>query len=167
MVRRESCIAPAGASPVRVSAGALGSRVRSAGEIPTAKRIVESLGWEGARERAVTGSERRASLDRLSAERRTGWPSRSCHGEGNRQRLVFRKSAGHPRGTGDGTFSRDGAEHERPYPVRLVGRRATRIRGRPKSRGAGRESEGLIVPMKAVRSRWREGALLWLRRRRR
>jgi hypothetical protein len=40
--------------------------------------------------------------------------------------------------------------------------KTARIRGRPKSCGAGRESEGLIVLRKAVRSRWREGALLWL-----
>jgi hypothetical protein len=48
-------------------------------------------------------------------------------------------------------------------PTRHAFRRAetVRIRDRPKSRGAGRESEGLIVPVKAVRSRWREGALLW------
>lgn len=33
--------------------------------------------------------------------------------------------------------------------------------GRLKSRGAGRESEGFIVPMKACKiTRWREGALL-------
>ena len=30
-----------------------------------------------------------------------------------------------------------------------------------KGRRAERESEGLIVPMKAVRSRWRERASLW------
>jgi len=34
-------------------------------------------------------------------------------------------------------------------------------KAKPKSHGARRESEGPIVPMKAVRSRWREGALLW------
>ena len=34
----------------------------------------------------------------------------------------------------------------------------------PKALGAGRESEGLIVPVKADKtSRWREGALLWSR----
>ena len=32
--------------------------------------------------------------------------------------------------------------------------------GRLKSSGAGRESEGSVVPVKAARNRWREGALL-------
>lgn len=32
-----------------------------------------------------------------------------------------------------------------------------------KSRRAERESEGLVVPVKAVTSCWREGALLWSR----
>ena len=32
-----------------------------------------------------------------------------------------------------------------------------------KSRRAERESEGLVVPVKAGRTRWREGALLWSR----
>jgi hypothetical protein len=32
-----------------------------------------------------------------------------------------------------------------------------------KSRRAERESEGLVVPVKAGRTRWREGVLLWSR----
>ena len=43
MVRPESCTFPAGESPVRVSAGAPGSRHQSSGEIPGAERCVESL----------------------------------------------------------------------------------------------------------------------------
>src|SRR3990172_556811 len=42
-----------------------------------------------------------------------------------------------------------------------------RIRREPKASGAKRESEGLVVPLKAVTSRRREGALLWSRRGRR
>src|SRR5207302_4855113 len=42
-----------------------------------------------------------------------------------------------------------------------------RIRWKPKAHGAKRESEGLVVPMKAATNRWREGALLWSRRKRR
>ena len=39
--------------------------------------------------------------------------------------------------------------------------------GRLKVRGAGRESEGFVLPMKArSKTRWREGTLLWSRRRR-
>src|SRR3990172_7910504 len=43
MVRPESCVVPAGGSPVRVSAGAPGSRHQPAGEIPQVERCVESL----------------------------------------------------------------------------------------------------------------------------
>jgi retron-type reverse transcriptase len=42
-----------------------------------------------------------------------------------------------------------------------VGRETARIRERPKSRGAGRESEELIVPQRPVKAARREGALRW------
>jgi len=54
MVRPESSIDLTGASPVRVSAGAPGSRPRSAGGIPSAERGVKSLCQEGAQKRAAT-----------------------------------------------------------------------------------------------------------------
>jgi hypothetical protein len=54
MVRPESSIGSAGVSPVRVSAGAPGSRPRSAVGIPPAERGVESLCQEGAPKRAAT-----------------------------------------------------------------------------------------------------------------
>jgi hypothetical protein len=62
--------------------------------------------------------------------------------------------------SGGGTLGKNRVEHERPYPV--AGRAKTgHIRRMPKVRGAGRESERLIVPVKAWRTkRWREGALL-------
>jgi hypothetical protein len=50
MVRPESCTVPAGGSPVRVSAGAPGSRHQYTGEIPSAKRCVESLEVGGSEE---------------------------------------------------------------------------------------------------------------------
>jgi len=43
MVRPESCTVPAGGSPVRVSAGAPGSRHQPSGETPGAERCVKSL----------------------------------------------------------------------------------------------------------------------------
>ena len=53
MLRLGSCDRPAGESPVRVGAGALGSRPRLEGEIPMVERGVESLfggskrvGWD-------------------------------------------------------------------------------------------------------------------------
>ena len=61
MLRLASCVRPAGESPVRVSAGAPGSRPQSRGEIPAAERGVESLigakaSWEGASARAATAA---------------------------------------------------------------------------------------------------------------
>ena len=68
---------------------------------------------------------------------------------------------------GGGTLGKNRAEQERPYLA--VGSDEDRgyKAGRLKSHGAGRESEGFVVPMKACNTtRWREGALLWSRRRR-
>ena len=53
------------------------------------------------------------------------------------------------------------AEQERPYPAAKSGKDRAYKAGRLKSRGAGRKSEGPIVPAKACsKTRWREGALL-------
>ena len=119
----------------------------------------------GANQRAATTSER-CSLDTLSAERCLGGPSRSCRGEGNRQhpgpeRVLDLSGVGVPSGPG-GTLGRSKAEQERPYLAAKSGKDRAYKAGRLKSHGAGRESEGLVLPMKACsRTRWREGALLW------
>ncbi len=53
------------------------------------------------------------------------------------------------------------AEQERPYPAAWSGKDRAYKAGRLKSCGAGRESEGSIVPEKACKTtRWREGVLL-------
>src|SRR5271157_4347521 len=85
MVRPESCVLLAGARPVRVSAGAPGSRPQPRIEISavTAGRR-KPVQQQGAKKRAATLSER-CSLVKFSAERCWGGPSRSCHGEGKRQ----------------------------------------------------------------------------------
>jgi hypothetical protein len=157
-----------GGSPVRVSAGAPGSRLPTGGEIRLREaECQEPLKEREAKQRAATISERN-SLVKLSAERRLGGPSRSCHGEGNRQ-----YSAG-PDGmldllgvSGGGTLGKNRAEQERPSPAGESGKDRAYKAGRLKSRGAGRESEGCVVPGKACNTtRWREGTLLWSRRRR-
>jgi hypothetical protein len=63
--------------------------------------------------------------------------------------------------SGGGTSAQSNAEQERPYLAALSGKdRAYKV-GRLKSRGARRESERSIVPVKARNTtRWREGALL-------
>jgi hypothetical protein len=62
---------------------------------------------------------------------------------------------------GGGTFPEKSAEQERPYLAAQSGKDREYKAGRQKSSGAGRESEGFIVPRKGRKTtRWREGALL-------
>ena len=110
--------------------------------------------------RAVTISERN-SLVIFSAERCLGGPSRSCHGEGNRQYPGSERILDLPGVPGGGTQGKNKAEQERPYPAAKSGKGRTYKAGWLKTDGAGRESEGSIVPEKACsKTRWREGALL-------
>jgi hypothetical protein len=58
-------------------------------------------------------------------------------------------------------FERRIAEQERPYLAAKSGKDRAYKAGRRKAGGAGRESEGFVVPMKACsKTRWREGTLL-------
>ncbi len=62
---------------------------------------------------------------------------------------------------GGGTLGKNDAEQERPYLAAESGKDRAYKAGRQKAHGAGRESEGSIVPVKACsKTRWREGALL-------
>jgi hypothetical protein len=150
-VPRTCCIEPAGESPVRVSAGAPGSRVqRERRETSGAERTVESLCKEGATFRAVTIRSEACSLVRLSAERRTGGSSRSCHGEGQGQRGKTGGRVGAPRGTGHGTERRLDAEQERPSSAARSQGKAGTYKATPKGtwcregvRGARSTGEGV------------------------
>jgi tricorn protease-like protein len=103
MVRPERRVVLAGASPVRVSAGAPGSRLQPVGEIrPSRAECRKPLKERGANRRAATISERN-SLVILSAERCLGGPSRSCHGEGNRQHPGSERMLDLPGVAGGGT----------------------------------------------------------------
>ncbi len=73
VLRLGSCLRPAGGSPVRVSAGAPGSRPRLVVERRRAERGVESL----------FGGSERAGCDCSLVKYTIGEPSRSCHGEGH------------------------------------------------------------------------------------
>src|SRR5580704_10899833 len=152
----------AGGSPVRVSAGAPGSRLPTGGDIRLSEaECRKPLKERGANQRAATISERN-SLVKFSAERCSGGPSRSYHGEGNRQHSA--KPDGMvdlPGVSGGGTLGKSKAEQERPYLAAESGKDRGYKAGRLKSYGAGRESEGFVVPEKARKiTRWREGALL-------
>jgi len=160
MVRPERRVLLAGASPVRVSAGAPGSRPQARAEMPTVRAgRQESILWR-ARKRAATSSERCSHVI-FSAERCLKGPSRSYRGEGNRQQSRPERLLDLSGVAGGGTFPKKSAEQERPYLAAKSGKDREYKAGRSKSSGAGRESEGSVVPMKACKTtRWREGALL-------
>ena len=62
---------------------------------------------------------------------------------------------------GGGTLGQNKAEQERPYLAAKSGKDRAYKAGWLKTNGAGRKSEGFIVPRKACsKTRWREGALL-------
>ena len=161
MVRPERRVVLAGASPVRVSAGAPGSRLQPGGEIrPSRAECQKPLKERGANQRAATISERN-SLVKSSAERCLGGPSRSFRGEGNRQHPGTERMLDLSGVAGGGTSGQSNAEQERPYLAAESGKDRAYKAGRLKTRGAGRKSEGSIVPGKACsKTRWREGALL-------
>jgi hypothetical protein len=161
MVRPERRDFLAGERPVRVSAGAPGSRLQAGGEIrPYEAECQEPLKQRGASKRAATLSER-CSLVKLSAERCLRGPSRSYHGEGNRQQSGPERLLDHFGVEGGGTFAKKIAEQERPYLAAVSGKDRAYKAGRQKMSGAGRESEGFVVPMKACNTtRRREGTLL-------
>ena len=97
----------------------------------------------------------------VSAERCSKGPSRSYRGEGNRQQSGPERLLDLSGVWGGGTFPEKSAEQERPSPAATSGKDREYKAGRLKSSGAGRESEGSVVPEKACKTtRWREGALL-------
>jgi hypothetical protein len=161
MVRPERRVVLAGGSPDRVSAGAPGSRLQPEGEIrPSRAECRKPLKERGASRRAATISERN-SLVILSAERCLGGPSRSYHGEGNRQHSGPERMLDLPGVAGGGTSGQRNAEQERPYLAAKSGKDRAYKAGRLKSCGARRESERSEVPRKACsKTRWREGTLL-------
>jgi len=145
MVRPESRIVLTGASPVRVSAEAPGSRPRRGGEIrPCQAGCRKPLKERGVNQRAATKSERN-SLDKLSAERCLGGASRSYHGEGNRQYSGTERLLDLSGVAGGGTLGKSNTEQGRPYLAAKSGKNRAYKAGRLKSHGAGRESERPVL----------------------
>jgi len=137
VLRLEDWSRPAGESPVRVSAGAPGSRPRLEGEIPMVERGVKSL----------FGGSKRAGWNCSLVIVTIGEPSRSLHGEGPcPSRPIRNWCGGSPRGTGTCTRARS-----------VIGTRETRLSSlvskdrsyKPmvKSSGGQRESDGVVVVM--------------------
>src|SRR2546421_7826755 len=145
MVRPERRVVLTGESPVRVSAEALGSRLQTGGEIRASQaECQEPLKERGANQRAATNGERN-SLVILSAERCLEGPSRSCHGEGNRQHAGSERMLDLPGVAGGGTSGKNNAEQERPYLAVESGQDRAYKGGRLKVPGARREAEGVVV----------------------
>jgi hypothetical protein len=162
MVRPERRDVLADERSVRVSAGAPGSRLQAGGEIrPYEAECQKPLKKRGARKRAAILSERCSHVI-FSAERCSKGPSRSCRGEGNRQHSARPEGVLDLSGVwGGGTFPKSIAEQERSSPAALSGKDRAYKAGRWKTHGAGRKSEGFVVPMKACNTtRRREGTLL-------
>jgi len=133
MVRPERRIVLAGESPDRVSAGAPGSRLQPEGEILSSQaECRKPLKERGANRRAATISERN-SLVKFSAERCLGGPSRSYHGEGNRQHPGPERMLDLPGVAGGGTWEQSSAEQERPYLAAESGKDRAYKAGRRKS----------------------------------
>ena len=147
--RRPSCKLdkPAGVSPVRVSAGAPGSRPRFVVERRRAERGVESL--LGGSKHVGRSATRRESCSLVTLT--MGEPSRSCHGEGHVRRYWWSGSSavGSLRGTGSGTCALVSFGTGEARLRSLV----SKDRGdKPmvKPHGAQRESDGVVVPLIAV-----------------
>jgi hypothetical protein len=115
-----------------------------------------------ANQRAATkeSTVKRESLVILSAERCLGGPSRSFHGEGNRQQPGTERLLDLPGVAGGGTLGKSNDGTGEALPGGQSGKDRAYKAGKRKTHGAGRESEGFVVPGKACnKTRWREGAL--------
>jgi hypothetical protein len=142
MLRLESWIRPAGESPVRVSAGAPGSRPRFVVERRRAERGVKSL----------FGGSKRVGCDCSLDIGTIGEPSRSFHGEGHvRQSLIRIGCGGSLRGTGSCTRARsDHGTRETRLPSLVSKDRS--YKPMAKSSGGQRESEGAVVVLIGVQN---------------
>ena len=135
MLRLASWIRPAGGSPVRVSAGAPGSRPRFQREIAGAERGVESL----------FGGSKRVGWD-FSLETETiGEPSRSFHGEGHVRHVRSGNGVAGPCGVRELARAHGLiAEQGRPVCLALSGVDRS-YKPMVKSSGGQRESDGVVV----------------------
>jgi hypothetical protein len=150
-----SCIELTGVSPVAVSAEAPRSRPRAREEIPSSEWGVKSP----RRFVRVDGGEqvRRPSIKRtlqprdIGIRKETGWPSRSCHGEGNRLHQAMVGAVQDARGVWRRACGHSSMRNRRdPFPAAKSGEGGP-YKPMAKADRAGRESEGFIVPKGRLR----------------
>ena len=166
MVRPESCVHLAGASPVRVITGEPGSRPRPGRENATAERGVTSLSG-GSNVTGRNGVNATASTDYQPKGVREG---RAAHITAKATDRVRRVPGRALDLSGVWATARDerGTRNRRDPPWRPTSGKDQAYKAESKAPGARRESEGFIVPGKAgKRNRQREGTLLWSGRRKR
>jgi hypothetical protein len=166
MVRPERRVVLAGASPVRVSAEAPGSRLQPSGEIrPRRAECRKPLKQRGANQRAATTGNAAASSN---YQPKGVWEGRADHVAAKATDSILDRNGMLDLSgvSGGGTLGQNSVEQERSYLAAKSGKDRAYKAGRLKSHGAGRKSEGSVVPEKACsKTRWREGTLLWSRRR--
>ena len=134
------CTTPAGESPVRVSAGAPGSRPPAGGEIP----LSEAGCRKPLRREQGCGPQHEvnpaASTDVTIRE-----PSRSCHGEGHVVRGSPEPAVG-PGGVWGAARIQGVVGNRRGPSARPESGRGVPYKPKAKSGAAQRESEGIVVP---------------------
>ena len=163
-VWRDRCfVEPAGGSPATVSAGAPCSRPRSKGEIPAAERGVESP--HVSRRRGVGGEpvhgpsiKRTLQPREREAERRDG---RAAHvtAKATDSARAPERALDVP-GVGRRARGHGLARNRRGPPRRPPSGEGDAYKPTVKGRRAGRESEGLIVPMKTAKAAGGKGPCL-------
>jgi len=160
MVRPERRVLLAGESPVRVSASAPGSRPQAGREIDLAQAGCQ---------KPVQAGSKQAGRNKVNASASSHyqpkgvWEGRAAHitakatdSSQELERLLDLSGVGVV-----ARWQQKDVEQERPYLAAKSGKDRAYKAGRLKAHGAGRESEGFVVPMKACsKTRWREGALL-------
>ncbi len=147
------CVGLAGGSPATVSTGAPCSRPRAAGEIPTSKRGVESptgavwcLGGKQSR-----GPSMKRTLQPRDIDTRKGGMAEPLSSRRRQQTASMR--AGEMQdvpGVGRRARGNSPARNRRDPTRPPTSGKDPSYKPMAKWRGAGRESEGLIVPMRTV-----------------
>jgi hypothetical protein len=162
MVRPERRVVLAGGSPVRVSAGAPGSRLQPGGEIRPSRAECQkpcNMGGEqtGGPQQSVNAT---ASTD---YQPKGVWEGRAAHFTVKATDSIPSRNEcwTSPGSQAAARRRQNKAEQERPYLAAWSGKDRAYKAGQLKSLGAGRESERPVLPKKARKTtRWREGALL-------
>jgi hypothetical protein len=141
VLRLEDCVRPAGGSPVRVSAGAPGSRPRFVVERRRAERGVKSL----------FGGSKRAGWNCSLVTATIEEPSRSFHGEGHVRHVRSGIGVAGSRGVW-GLARAHGLVVGQGRPVcAALSAKTARISRSVKSSGAQRESDGVVVVVIGVK----------------